>query len=294
MNTTSPVKRVTPNYNFVIPRFDSPGWGKAVEDAFTVIDGLMFAATGIAQLRGAWQNDTLYAEGDRVIDQANGRLYQATVAHTSAATGTFEDERNTNPDYWFSPSTDVVVRGEFAPTTLYNVGDFVYSTPDMLGGVVGTQFTSSASLRDDIDKLGIIYDLVHLQPATVEDLRAGADNHVIDTNVLWEATEAADLGNLSGSYAIDCSDMLSYAKGVITGNLTLIQPTNMKSGQTFILDLVNNATGGYSFNPSAGIFLTNEGDPVVYDNTANARNIYIVTCLHDGKALINCAGKGIA
>jgi hypothetical protein len=294
MSTTSPVKMVTPNYNFVIPRFDSPGWGKAVSDALIVIDGLMFAATGIAQLRGAWLNATVYSEGDRVIDQIDGRLYQALVDHTSAATGTFEDERTANPSYWFSPSTDIIVRGEFTPTTLYNVGDFVTSSADLLGGVVNTEFTSTASLRDDIDKLSIIYDLLYLKPANAAELREGAAGRVLNTDAIWDAAEAADLGNFTGSRTVDADAVLGYAKGTVTGNTVITSVINPKPGKTFVLDLVNNETGGYTFEFGSPGFVTSEGLLPDYVDTANARNIYTIMCLHDGSALVNCIAKGVA
>lgn len=47
-----------------------------------------------------WANNTAYAVGDHIFDSVNGKTYNCLVAHTSAVAGTFEDDREANPDNW--------------------------------------------------------------------------------------------------------------------------------------------------------------------------------------------------
>jgi hypothetical protein len=50
-----------------------------------------------------WVNNNHYAVGATVVDVADNSFWQNSVAHTSAATGTFAADRAAHPNYW-SPS----------------------------------------------------------------------------------------------------------------------------------------------------------------------------------------------
>lgn len=52
--------------------------------------------------RYVWENSTEYTIGTRVLDasQTPPRVYTAQVTHTSAASGTFPEDRAANPTYW--------------------------------------------------------------------------------------------------------------------------------------------------------------------------------------------------
>src|SRR5690606_28221942 len=49
---------------------------------------------------GAWGNSVSYTTGDRVHDAVGDRMVIATADHTSAASGSFEDDWTANPSYW--------------------------------------------------------------------------------------------------------------------------------------------------------------------------------------------------
>ena len=48
----------------------------------------------------AWENDFAYTAGDRVYDSSDGFTYVCRVDHTSAAAGTFEEDREANFNNW--------------------------------------------------------------------------------------------------------------------------------------------------------------------------------------------------
>lgn len=90
----------TTHYNFAKPDFDIVPWHDDVNTNFDSIDALIFAFTGVGNVKGVWLNDTVYVVGDRVVDDTDGTLWQAQVSHTSAATGSFADDRAANPTFW--------------------------------------------------------------------------------------------------------------------------------------------------------------------------------------------------
>lgn len=47
-----------------------------------------------------WNNSTAYTEGQKVLDQDNGITYLCLLDHTSAAAGTFVEDRDAAPDNW--------------------------------------------------------------------------------------------------------------------------------------------------------------------------------------------------
>lgn len=56
----------------------------------------------------AWANDTSYAVDDFAYDAATATLYVCEAAHTSAASGTFADDRTANPTYWASAGANKI------------------------------------------------------------------------------------------------------------------------------------------------------------------------------------------
>lgn len=145
---TSTVKRRTENFNLLVPRFDAPGWGTAMERNLDVLDSVMFTVTGFSNVRGVWDHSTDYAVADRVIDAVDDTIWQAEIQHTSSASGTFEDERTANPTYWIQVQSSAVPRGDWTTTTNYNAGEFV--TDQGRTGIVTNRYTSGASYNADV------------------------------------------------------------------------------------------------------------------------------------------------
>lgn len=144
----STIKKITTNYSLRIPVFDAPGWGREMERNFEIVDSVMFLLSNFGSVKGLWLNGTAYNSGDRVVDPSDGKLYQALVDHTSAATGTFAQDRAAHPTYWKLTTNTVQNRGEWATGVTYNVNDFIVH--DHKYGVAVTGYTSDVSYDADV------------------------------------------------------------------------------------------------------------------------------------------------
>lgn len=118
------IKRKTINYGLNIINYDFPRWHTYEWQNFDVIDAILSAA-GIVAVKGVWTNSTAYVVGDRVVDETQSTVWLCNVNHTSAASGTFEDDRTANPSYWTIVTSVPLWRGLWVTATLYNVQDIV-------------------------------------------------------------------------------------------------------------------------------------------------------------------------
>lgn len=130
--------------------------------------------------------------------------------------------------------------------------------------------------------------------ASDADIRAAEENKVLTSANIWEAAEAVDLGNLTGTVALDFADFLGLAYGTATGNITLGATSNVKPGQTIVLDVKQDATGGRTLAVNTTYWLTPGGTALAWDTAANARNVLVGTALGDGKVLLALAGKKVS
>ena len=62
------IRGYTPNYSFKLINFDTPRWHTLEYSNWNMVDA-MFLQDGTPQMRGVWQNNTAYLEGDRVFDE---------------------------------------------------------------------------------------------------------------------------------------------------------------------------------------------------------------------------------
>jgi len=97
--------------NAYTPRFVDNGDGTVTDNHTSLMwvkqpELIIPGATGvhatnqIQVAKGDWANDTAYAKADLVKDTGGSTYWVCAVAHTSAAAGTFEDDRTANPTYW--------------------------------------------------------------------------------------------------------------------------------------------------------------------------------------------------
>lgn len=105
----------TTNYRLTLPGFDSRLWNDKLADNFRSIDALLNTIINIPQFVGIWENSTSYAVGDRVVDPELSVIYNCLVAHTSAASGTFAEDRANRTGYW---STLSGTSGSISLTTI--------------------------------------------------------------------------------------------------------------------------------------------------------------------------------
>lgn len=155
---TGTIKRTTANYNLRIPIFDAPGWGRELERNFDIVDAVVFAFSGFG-VSGVWTNGTHFAKNDRLVDPTDSSIWLCLVEHTSAATGTFEEDRIANPTYWRAVSNLVQALGQWQSGYDYRTNDYIYD--EHRYGVVLHNFTSGASYDDDVAN-GDILTLVDL------------------------------------------------------------------------------------------------------------------------------------
>ena len=86
-----------------------------------------------------WANSTVYAIGKGVISPDDGWVYACGIAHTSSASPTtFAQDKNNNPGRWVGPPL-------WANSTVYAIGNVVFSPDDGLLYTCGIAHTSSAS-----------------------------------------------------------------------------------------------------------------------------------------------------
>jgi len=128
--------------------------------------------------------------------------------------------------------------------------------------------------------------------ATAAEFRADIAARLLSSDEVWDAAEGVNLGNLTGTVTLDFSDFLGLAYGTVTGNITLGAVSNAKPGQTVVLDLTQDATGGRTIAYNTSYWLAPAGE-IEWDDEANARNALICTVLRDGKVALTCAtGSG--
>jgi len=90
----------TEHFRFGVPDFLSTPWHQTVQDTLHQVDKALYQ-TLLAADAEPWENSTIYAQGDIVLDTVNGIVYIARVSHTSAATPTtFDQDRIANPTFW--------------------------------------------------------------------------------------------------------------------------------------------------------------------------------------------------
>lgn len=130
--------------------------------------------------------------------------------------------------------------------------------------------------------------------ASDADIREAEEGKVLTSAGIWEAADAVDLGNLTGTVALDFSAFLGLVSGTATGNITLGATSNVKPGQTVVFDIKQDATGGRTLAVNTSYWLTPGGAALAWDTTANARNVLVGTALGDGKVLLVLAGKKVS
>lgn len=121
----SAISGLTTNYQFSKINFDFPRWHTYANDNWDLLDAILSAFISNQQIRGLWDNSTIYAINDRVLDGDNGILYLCLVNHTSASSGLFAADRAANPTYWQPAITTPTFRGTWQTATVYSLQDFV-------------------------------------------------------------------------------------------------------------------------------------------------------------------------
>lgn len=97
------IKDYTPNYKFIIPKFDTATWHDYIESNFRSIDALLYNIFVVNGYKGEWTNSTLYEAGSVIFigdnnGEFSGKLFKVLVEHTTPSTGNFETFYENNPN----------------------------------------------------------------------------------------------------------------------------------------------------------------------------------------------------
>ena len=91
----------TPNLKLNLAAFDVSNWEPLMRENLYIIDATVSQFIQNNKIVGSWHNSTQYKPGQVAVDAEDGTLWECAVTHTSAATGTFaEDRAGAASTYW--------------------------------------------------------------------------------------------------------------------------------------------------------------------------------------------------
>ena len=182
------IRGYTPNYSFKLINFDTPRWHTLEYSNWGMVDALLLQS-GIPQVRGGWQNNASYLVGDRVFDEDTSATYRCLVAHTSAISGTFAEDRLLHPTYWSLQLAGVpIYRDVWLPSVAYVLGDIVV-VDDYAYYLCTLGHTSSADFPTDALKWQKVFDAT----VVVADAEAAKDAaYQFSLDAQGSATDAAN------------------------------------------------------------------------------------------------------
>lgn len=162
----------TTNQNYPKPDFDTEPFIDVLHTFADMVDEDIAALT---QLSGAvvevWDNSVDYTIGDHVYDDVIERLYVALATHTSSSSGTFAEDRETNPGNWDALGIVLVAQGAWAQNTAYAVLDHVYDEDEGVSAIclVSHTSTTTGTIRTDAANWVFIVDVQASLTAAVHE-----------------------------------------------------------------------------------------------------------------------------
>lgn len=183
---------LTPNYDLNLPDFDTKRYQDYVNNNMRIIDALLAKYIAVLNVRGVWENSTVYAVDEVVVDSVEGQLYRCLSEHTSASAPTiFSADRTAKPNVWASATLGVRARGQWETGEDYALGDYVVN--EGIYAVCTTAHTAGATFAGDEANWEYLIDLT-----SVTELKAIED---IATDYTFVLTDANKLRRLTGATA---------------------------------------------------------------------------------------------
>lgn len=222
----------TPNYRFPIPAFNKRTWHEEYRAMASIIDATLAKFIALNDFTGVWDNSIAYTVGERVVDDVDGNVYECLVAHTSAATGLFSEDRADNATYWETISVQEQFRGTWVSGTAYALRDFVLSNG--IYAVCIQAHTAGATFAGDSAKWEYLVDTSGVQfPTGVANtmLLRNAGNTAYDTKTAAQIRAFLDLeiGTDVQAYDNDLSTLAAVTPGA-TG-LALLDDATAAAGR---------------------------------------------------------------
>lgn len=152
-------------------------------------------------------------------------------------------------------------------------------------GTTGGIIKNSGATLDDtgvIDAVGYKQGGVSLTllAATAAQYRANTASLMLTTDKVWSAAGAVALAD-AATIAVDMSTFIN-ATVTLGGNRALGQPSNAKVGQSGVIEIVQDGTGGRTLGYHADWFFAGGADPVL-STAAGARDLLFYHVLASGK-----------
>ena len=239
----------TTNFNFELIDFDTIPWHTKEHDTWRLADAVFAQYIAIAGIKGIWDNALTIAVADKYVDRELGTIHTALIAHTSASSGTFADDRTANASFWESFSLEQAFRGTWATGRAYAVSEFVVDGHRY--AVCQTAHTSTTSFDTDTANWLTLID-------TTASVTAAASSA---TDAATSATAAAAS---VGAVKVSANDTTA---GILNGKLvagTNVTFTEGSDGGDETLTIASTDTG--LVDP-----LTTRGDVIIRGASATGR-----------------------
>lgn len=120
--------------------------------------------------------------------------------------------------------------------------------------------------------------------ASAANLQAGTADKVVTTDVAWSAASPVTI-TYSSSLALNFNSFIN-GKITLTGNITFANPSNVKPGQSGIVEVIQDGTGSRIATWGSNYVFAG-GTDLVLSTTASARDLIAYQVLADSKVFVS-------
>jgi len=159
--------KYTKNFGLAMPDFRQGAWHDLINDDLEKLDNLIYGAMSQGNVE-PWAHSTVYTIGMTVLDGDDASVWMCAINHTSAATGTFAQDRAAHPTYWARLLTGFSPRGEWAQSTQYFPYDLTYDSAHGIMALCTVQHISTATgtIIDDKVNWAFLLDMSDVDTVT--------------------------------------------------------------------------------------------------------------------------------
>lgn len=296
----------TTNYGFEKIDFNLRPWDTKEYANWDLLDKVLSTIALIPGNKGSWTNSTAYTVGNTVFDPQQLTFWQCAVAHTSAASGTFNADRIINPTYWtYVAQTAGAVRYDIPQTLTPTEKQRLRISIGARDAGVRIITTTTAILANDVGKLirlqgnisvplpsaatvgaGFAFDTVNDSAGVVTLTPSGAETINGRTSLVLTNGQTASfvsdgvnwlVTGINTSYSIAFAPNLRAGSGVITtlsGITALYQKISAKLCFVSIdFTVVANGTGTSFIIATLPFVAQHTGDMVGRERAINGKAV---------------------
>jgi hypothetical protein len=269
----------TTNFNFELIDFDTIPWHTKEHDNWRLADAVFAQYIAIAGIKGIWDNALTIAVADKYVDRELGTIHTALIAHTSASSGTFADDRTANSSFWESFSIDQSFRGTWAAGTSYTVSDFVVDGYQY--AVAQTVHTAGDTFAGDSANWIILVDGTAVVTDATTQATASATSATSSASSATSATSAKTAAETAETNAETAQAAAEAAAGAVGAKYTFDNSTTMADPGAGDFRL-NNATVGSVSLIAFDATSADTGNPdlsnyiITWDDSSSAINGHVI------------------